>query len=505
MAKRIISVTLALIMIFGIFIVPTANAADPKILGTRTVQLGHTATVSLTDPDTGAKLDLIWESSDPSIATVTSDGKVTPHKVGTCVMTTLWNGKWYGVQVNVVSGSSSSGTSSGTSSGKPSAFQKLKNHLIKNGTKEEIHSYIKWTTKAYKYWISYNSNTKYIEYTGVVRLDSSTDSSCFSVFQYEEKNKVNITFQYNKNGKRINLCNYAADYKKSAFNIKNKIKLKYKSGKKYSNANSLANKYRKKFYPAWNKWLKSKVSVTLKLLGLMKAKKTKKIALSKKSATLKKGKTLKLKLKNAKASKVKWTSSNKKVAAVSKKGVVKAKKKGKATITAKYKGKKYTCKITVKKGGMTAAQAINKLINYLKKSDPHTPVANGDYWAVNWTKNDFKYSLMYDNDKSDFMFIGNYKGSLIIELHFSVKNDYTCYYTKLTDGSVECKMSLNQAKKSLKLDSIPDFKQISCLTAYNTANLNAKATLEWMFPEFNQYISKKAGVTMKNLGFKKWK
>lgn len=45
--------------------------------------------------------------------------------------------------------------------------------------------------------------------------------------------------------------------------------------------------------------------------------------------------------------KVKWSSSNKKVATVNQKGKVTAKKKGKCTITAKVKGKKYKCKVTV--------------------------------------------------------------------------------------------------------------------------------------------------------------
>lgn len=71
-------------------------------------------------------------------------------------------------------------------------------------------------------------------------------------------------------------------------------------------------------------------------------------SISKKSVTVTKGKTYKLKLKKATAKKVKWSSSKKSVATVSKSGTVKAKKAGKATITAKYKGKKYKCKVTVK-------------------------------------------------------------------------------------------------------------------------------------------------------------
>jgi uncharacterized repeat protein (TIGR02543 family) len=86
-------------------------------------------------------------------------------------------------------------------------------------------------------------------------------------------------------------------------------------------------------------------------------KSTKKIALNKKKATLKRGKKLTLKLKNA-SGKIKWKSSNKKIATVSSKGKVKVKKKIKAltkkkkvkvTITATYKKKKYKCVITVRK------------------------------------------------------------------------------------------------------------------------------------------------------------
>lgn len=47
--------------------------------------------------------------------------------------------------------------------------------------------------------------------------------------------------------------------------------------------------------------------------------------------------------------KVKWSSSNKKIAVVSKKGNITGKKPGKCTVTAKVSGKKYKCKVTVKK------------------------------------------------------------------------------------------------------------------------------------------------------------
>ena len=84
-------------------------------------------------------------------------------------------------------------------------------------------------------------------------------------------------------------------------------------------------------------------------------KKTK-IALNKKKVTLEVKSKTKLKLNGA-SGKVKWSSSKKKIATVTKKGVVKARKVGKAVVTAKYKNKKYKCKVTVikkKKANKTA-------------------------------------------------------------------------------------------------------------------------------------------------------
>ena len=64
--------------------------------------------------------------------------------------------------------------------------------------------------------------------------------------------------------------------------------------------------------------------------------------------TITQGKSFTLEMKGSTV--VKWSSSDKSVATVSSRGVVKAKKKGTAIITCKCKnGKKYKCKVTVKK------------------------------------------------------------------------------------------------------------------------------------------------------------
>ena len=82
------------------------------------------------------------------------------------------------------------------------------------------------------------------------------------------------------------------------------------------------------------------------------AKSSAKLVLNKTSYTLKKGKSVQLKVtknKLGKKKKVVWSSSNEKVATVSAKGKVKGNKNGKATITAKVEGTKVkaTCKIVV--------------------------------------------------------------------------------------------------------------------------------------------------------------
>lgn len=80
-----------------------------------------------------------------------------------------------------------------------------------------------------------------------------------------------------------------------------------------------------------------------------------KISLNKKSATIKVGKSVQLKVKGTKK-KVKWSSSNSKIAKVSAKGKVTGKKKGTVKITAKVSKKKLTCKVKVQ----SAAKATKK-------------------------------------------------------------------------------------------------------------------------------------------------
>lgn len=82
--------------------------------------------------------------------------------------------------------------------------------------------------------------------------------------------------------------------------------------------------------------------------GLEVSAKSGKVSLNKTKLTMVVKDTYVLKMKGT-SKKVYWSSNKKSVVTVSKKGKVTAKKAGKAVVTAKVNGKKYRCRITVKK------------------------------------------------------------------------------------------------------------------------------------------------------------
>ncbi|MGP1612782.1 MAG: EndoS/ChiA family endoglycosidase [Catonella sp.] len=190
---------------------------------------------------------------------------------------------------------------------------------------------------------------------------------------------------------------------------------------------------------------------TEKVIAAEKKVKFPKEKLNKTSVTLKKGKKIKLKVKNlSKKAKVKWVSSNKLIVTVSR-GNVKAKKVGKAKITAiiTEKGKKklkLSCKVTVKnltkkkkivKEKVTSAVVSNqaeldKVLknNYLEelkiKSDAETSfdIPEGNYEKV---------KLQVETPKADVVNSGKFASILINE----IKND--TWYEKVSGNKIEIK------------------------------------------------------------------
>ncbi len=91
-------------------------------------------------------------------------------------------------------------------------------------------------------------------------------------------------------------------------------------------------------------------TIGLMIFGVSVKAANKKIALNKTKATVTVGKSLTLKLNNVsilQKKTIQWFSSNHKIATVTNKGKVTTKKAGNVVITAKYKGKKYKCKLKV--------------------------------------------------------------------------------------------------------------------------------------------------------------
>ena len=191
---------------------------------------------------------------------------------------------------------------------------------------------------------------------------------------------------------------------------------------------------------------------TEKVIAAEKKVKLSKEKLNKTSVTLKKGKKVKLKVKNlSKKAKVKWVSSNKSVVSVNNRGGVKAKKAGKAEVTAVIseagrKTLKLSCKVTVKnltkkkeivKEKVTSAVASNQAEldkalknNFLEelkiKSDMETSfeIPEGNYEKV---------KLQVETPKADVVNSGKFASILVNE----IKND--TWYEKASGNKIEIK------------------------------------------------------------------
>lgn len=90
------------------------------------------------------------------------------------------------------------------------------------------------------------------------------------------------------------------------------------------------------------------LALIFSLAGSAQAVSAATIKLNKVKASMSIDDTISLKLSGTSKS-PKWSSNNKKIATVNSKGTVKAIKEGNASITATLNGKKYVCKVTVKK------------------------------------------------------------------------------------------------------------------------------------------------------------
>lgn len=176
-----------------------------------------------------------------------------------------------------------------------------------------------------------------------------------------------------------------------------------------------------------------------------------KIKLNKTKVSLTVGSNIQLKVKNTprKAS-IKWSTNKKSVATVSKKGVVSAKKKGNAKITAKVKGKKYVCKVTVKDKNNNHTSNVTNMNNTVTPPVNTTPANNNQNNNTQTSSNLNKKSAdanseieNEDNNKEEYNLTGYLKtidGNIVkekIELCFALKKDY---YSEEGCEIEECKI-----------------------------------------------------------------
>lgn len=117
------------------------------------------------------------------------------------------------------------------------------------------------------------------------------------------------------------------------------------------------------------------------------------VKLSDTSITLIVGKSKTLKLQNTNK-RVIWSSSKKSIATVNSKGKVIAKKPGKATITAKVSGKKYTCKVNVVKTFKLNNSSV-KIIAHKNQSLSYS----GGYGKIKWNSSNKKIATVSSSGK----------------------------------------------------------------------------------------------------------
>ena len=146
--------------------------------------------------------------------------------------------------------------------------------------------------------------------------------------------------------------------------------------------------------------------------------------LNKTAVTLIQGKTVKLRVIGTKR-KVTWKSSNKKIAKVNKKGVVKALSPGKCTITAKVRGKKLKCKVTV-----DTVERINakKLYDLIRKKGKK---GKGEEKNLRTISTKFRPK---GTDDSIEVRITAYpeKGKLLFSYDYVLDSPWDSYHTELT-------------------------------------------------------------------------
>ena len=287
---------------------------------------------------------ITWMSSNPLIATVSSNGVVTGKKAGTVTITAKAFGKSVTKTIKVVEPSLKVTGSTSLYRGKTTTLKATTSYSTKvtwKSSKPSIatvsSSGVVTGKKAGTVYIYANAYGKSVKYKLTIKEPALKLNKSSSSIYKGKTTTLKATTSYRTK----------VTWKSSNSSIATVSSTVDVTGKKAGTAYIYAN--------AYGKSVKCKVTV-----------KNPTITLNKSKATAYAGKSYTLKATTSYRTKISWKSSNTKIATVDSKGMVKLKKAGKVTISATAFGKKVNCVLTVKNPTLKVSKASVSI--YRKKS-----------------------------------------------------------------------------------------------------------------------------------------
>ena len=287
---------------------------------------------------------ITWMSSNPLIATVSSNGVVTGKKAGTVTITAKAFGKSVTKTIKVVEPSLKVTGSTSLYRGKTTTLKATTSYSTKvtwKSSKPSIatvsSSGVVTGKKAGTVYIYANADGKSVKYKLTIKEPALKLNKSSSSIYKGKTTTLKATTSYRTK----------VTWKSSNSSIATVSSTGDVTGKKAGTAYIYAN--------AYGKSVKCKVTV-----------KNPTITLNKSKATAYAGKSYTLKATTSYRTKISWKSSNTKIATVDSKGMVKLKKAGKVTISATAFGKKVNCVLTVKNPTLKVSKASVSI--YRKKS-----------------------------------------------------------------------------------------------------------------------------------------
>ena len=287
---------------------------------------------------------ITWMSSNPLIATVSSNGVVTGKKAGTVTITAKAFGKSVTKTIKVVEPSLKVTGSTSLYRGKTTTLKATTSYSTKvtwKSSKPSIatvsSSGVVTGKKAGTVYIYANAYGKSVKYKLTIEEPALKLNKSSSSIYKGKTTTLKATTSYRTK----------VTWKSSNSSIATVSSTGDVTGKKAGTAYIYAN--------AYGKSVKCKVTV-----------KNPTITLNKSKATAYAGKSYTLKATTSYRTKISWKSSNTKIATVDSKGMVKLKKAGKVTISATAFGKKVNCVLTVKNPTLKVSKASVSI--YRKKS-----------------------------------------------------------------------------------------------------------------------------------------